>query len=210
MTVKNYLYISDVKVDLLYEQISSSAVQTTSTEFGVDLKFLKWVGKRETEKHITRTAKLERIVEFIRNSKKVGTVDEPSTYFAGEMDMKWGTFMGAMALYIGETEKTAVLLGGSIKHIIGESPSGSAPGSMLPSIFDTLLKSSEAKKDQSFEPSDSGDPTSQTDVGQALRVARLFRAPVQRLEFLARRYVVESVDGKRVVIGSPYFIALVD
>jgi len=85
-----------------------------------------------------------------------------------------------------------------------------ASSSMLPSIFDTLLKSSEAKKDQSFEPSDSGDPTSQTDVGQALRVARLFRAPVQRLEFLARRYVVESVDGKRVVIGSPYFIALVD
>ena len=81
MQVKSYVYISDTKINMFYDQIASSDVEKTGAEYGVDVKFLKWVGKRETEKIVTQMQKLERVVEFINKSKKIGTVDEPSTYF---------------------------------------------------------------------------------------------------------------------------------
>ncbi|HYL11736.1 MAG TPA: hypothetical protein VEV41_01785 [Terriglobales bacterium] len=48
MQVKNYVYISDVKIDLFCDQTASSDIEKTGAEYGVDVKILKWVGKRET------------------------------------------------------------------------------------------------------------------------------------------------------------------
>jgi hypothetical protein len=46
MQVRNYVYISDTKIDLFYDQIASSDIEKTGAEYGIDVKILKWVGKR--------------------------------------------------------------------------------------------------------------------------------------------------------------------
>jgi uncharacterized protein DUF7019 len=210
MQVKNYVYISDVKIDMFYDQIASSDVEKTGAEYGLDVKILKWVGKRETEKVITRMTKLERVVEFIRRSRKIGTVDAPLTYFAGALNMRWGSLFGDMALFVGETSRTGIALGGSVKHIIGES-SGGIPGtSALPAIFSVFKKHTDAEILHNDRYPDMNNTTPEHDLKDAWEIAARFRAPTQRLEFLARNYLFGLVADKNILIGTPFYVALAD
>jgi len=210
MQVRNYVYISETKIDLFYDQIASSDIEKTGAEYGIDVKILKWVGKRETEKVITRMTKLERVVEFIQSSMKVGTVDAPSTYFAGVLDMRWGSLFGDMALFVGETSQTGVALGGSVKHIIGES-SGGIPGtSALPAIFSVFKKHTDAEILHNERYSDTSTTTPADDLRYAWQVAEGFQAPTQRLEFLARNYLFGPVADKNILLGTPFYVALAD
>jgi hypothetical protein len=210
MQVRNYVYISDTKIDLFYDQIASPDIEKTGAEYGVDLKILKWVGKRETEKVVTRMTKLERVVEFIEGSNKVGTVDAPSTYFAGALDMRWGSLFGDMALFVGETSQTGVALGGSVKHIIGESSGGIPPSSALPAIFSVFKKHTDAEILHDDRYSKMATTSPQDDLRYAWQVAASFRAPTQRLEFLARNYLFGPVAEKNTLLGTPFYVALAD
>ena len=199
MAVKNYVYISDTKVDLFYDQIASADVVKTGAEYGIDLKFLKWVGKRETERVVNRMTKLERVVEFLQNSKKIGTVDAPSTYVAGTLDMRWGSLFGDMALFVGETAQTGVALGGSVKHMIGATAGDLAgpPSTALPAIFDVFKKHTDAELSLVDRLQGAKPTTPADDLASAWRVAENFRAPTQTLEFLARKYLFDQVAGKK-------------
>jgi hypothetical protein len=212
MQVKNYVYISDTKIDMFYDQIASSDVEKTGAEYGLDVKILKWVGKRETEKVITRMTKLERVVEFIQRSSKVGTVDAPSTYFAGALNMKWGSLFGDMALFVGETSQTGIVLGGSVKHIIGESSGGLPPSSALPAIFSVFKKHTDAEIGRADRYRDMNTTTPEDDLRYAWQVAERFRAPTQKLEFLARNYLFGPIAlaDKNILLGTPFYVALVD
>lgn len=194
---------------MFYDQIASSDVEKTGAEYGLDVKILKWVGKRETEKVVTQMKKLERVVEFINRSKKIGTVDEPSTYFSGTLDMRWGSFFGEMAMFVAETSRTGVMLGGSVGHIVGESPSGHAAVTLLPAIFTVLKKHADAEDAHSHE---RPDPSTmlERDLQDAWNVAAHFRAPSQKLEFLARNYLFGRVGHKNVLLGTPFYVALAD
>lgn len=174
------------------------------------MKFLKWVGKRETEKAITRMTKLERVVEFIQNSKKIGTMDAPSTYFAGTLSMKWGSLFGDMALFVGESPQTGIALGGSVRHMIGESSGAVPPTTALPAIFSVFKKHTDAELRLSDRGSGMKDTTPEDDLTSAWQVAKGFRAPAQNLEFLARNYLFGPATGKNILIGTPFYVALVD
>jgi hypothetical protein len=210
MSVKNYVYISDTKVNMFYDQIASSDVEKTGAEYGIDVKILKWAGKRETEKVITQMKKLERVVEFIKKSKKIGTLDEPSTYFTGMLNMRWGSLHDEMALFVGETSRTAVILGGSVRHIQGESSRGGAATSMLPAIFTVFKKHTDAELVHTHEYPDLSSTSPENDLQYAWNVAAHFHAPAQKLEFLARNYLLGRVGEKNVLLGTPFYVALAD
>ena len=212
MTVKNYVYVSDTKIDLFYDQIASADAVKTGEEFGLDVKFFKWMNKRETEKVVNRMTKLERVLEFIQSSKKIGTVDAPSTYVTGTLDMRWGSLFGDMALFVGETRQTGIALAGSVKHIIGETAGSLAtpPSSALPAIFSVFKKHTDAELSLTDRLEGAKPTTPADDVANAWRVAENFRAPTQTLEFLARNYLFGPVAGKNVLLGTPFYVALVD
>ena len=210
MQVKNYVYISDTKINMFYEQIASSNVEKTGAEYGIDVKVLKWVGKRETEKVVTQMQKLERVVEFIHHSKKLGAVDEPSRYFSGTLDMRWGSLDGQMALFVGSTAQTGVVLGGSVKHIIGESSQAGAASSLLPAIFTVFKKHTDAEVTHTSEYPELPAAGPERDLEDAWNVANAFMAPSQKLEFLAKNYLFGPVYGRKVVLGTPFYVALVD
>lgn len=210
MEVKNYVYVSDTKINMIYDQIASPDVEKTGAEYGLDVKILKWVGKRETEKVVTQMKKLERVVEFIKNSKTVGTVDEPSTYFFGTLEMRWGSLNGEMALFVGETSRTGVALGGSVKHIIGQSADTSAASSVLPAIFTVFKKHTDAELAHTYPHPDLLPLAPENELRYAWDVAANFRAPAQKLEFLARNYLCGRIGDKNVLIGTPFYVALAD
>src|SRR6266852_2678609 len=87
--LKTYLYISRTKVDMWYDQIASST-DASGAEYGVDLKFLKWIGKREAKEPGLIT-KVQRIEETVRRSNKVGQFPNFLEFVAGAVEMRWGT-----------------------------------------------------------------------------------------------------------------------
>jgi hypothetical protein len=87
--MKYYLYVSDTKVDMLFDQLSPRLRDKVATELKIDLKFLSTTFAEEPmEKN--RYRKLEIVSKYIQKNELVGTIDSPDVYFKGELPMHWG------------------------------------------------------------------------------------------------------------------------
>jgi hypothetical protein len=150
--LKMFVYISHAKVDMLYQQLPRK--DATGAEYGIDVKFLKWVGKREPAKEAGPIDKLFAVVEHLKRSGKVGTYPNPLQYIEGTADMTWGTVVPPVnlpipthplevlppdptheeiiqmtrhvqfSLFAAKSKRTVMALVGSVNHLIG---SGSGP-----------------------------------------------------------------------------------
>ncbi|UFW51139.1 MULTISPECIES: DUF7019 family protein [Bradyrhizobium] len=104
-----YVYISDSKIDMLFSQISSTPESN-------------------------RYKKADEVIKHIYDTEKVGTIDAPSEYFHGTLDMRWGPYgdgfyryqradaseeTSPLAYFSGHRDRTLVALCGSTKHLIG-------------------------------------------------------------------------------------------
>jgi hypothetical protein len=124
--VKYYIYISDAKVDMLFPQVPHDIKKKVATEWKMDLKLLSASRRVETEGEGNRIARLETVVDFIREYGNVGTVDESNDYIDDTLEMAWSDrvpYAKGMAYFTGETDKTLVGFGGSAHHVIGNSAS---------------------------------------------------------------------------------------
>lgn len=115
--MKYYIYLSETKVDMLYEQIPKRLKDRLATELKIDLKFLSTTFTEEASEG-TRIAKLKVVTEYIKNNLPLGTVDMPKKYFQGSLRLHWGLFKN-MAYFCGMTERTIFGLGGSFANVIG-------------------------------------------------------------------------------------------
>ena len=128
---KVYVYISETKVNMFYEQLESSDVRKVGAEYGVDVKLFKWTGHRDRERIVTKQDKLKRVTEFLLKSRELGTLANPLRYFSGTLEMNWGSLAGEAVLFAGSTAKEIVLLIGSLNHVVGAAgaPQGGTPSS---------------------------------------------------------------------------------
>jgi hypothetical protein len=84
------------------------------------LGFTGGFSRRRTE--IKRTRKLRWVRRQLERSGEIGSIDDPKKYFAGRITMHYDAFdmVSPPVMYlIGETERTIVALGGSLKHVPG-------------------------------------------------------------------------------------------
>jgi hypothetical protein len=233
--LKTYVYISETKVKMLYDQIEEQD-RSTSKEVGIDIKFFKAGIKTDVAPRTTLISKLNRVMDVLTHGAQIGSLQEPKQYVSGAMKMKWGTTGYDMALFVGKVAGTIVLLGGSEVHLIGESgvPEGSLeaprarrPTSAMPPIFRHMselartLRAQEGAGSTTTSASSSGVALGSVEsVGErqelienSLLVADKFRAPTQELEFVARQYVLgksEAAPRRKVLIGSPIYVALAE
>jgi hypothetical protein len=215
-----YLYISDVKVDMLLSQLDPSSTGTRTTEVGVDLKVVNGRRSVETSPDTDPVSRLDRVLKRLEKDGAIGTLEEPGRFFRGRLPMRWGApahgddmslvFFGARA------GRTVVGLGGSTRHVLGSS-ADAADGppltrSLLPSLLDGLrLDPRIAALFTATDPSPDPD-------GLALRAVREatdgLQGPAQTVEFVAKRLLhgpdPEAGDGSAVLLGSPLYVALAD
>ena len=212
--VKNYVYISDTKVDLFYEQIASSDKQKLSYEYGVDLKIVKALVKTEKEKNLTRIDKLNRVIQFLNGSNKLGRMPNPLEYVAGTMDLKWGSLGDEAVAFMGRASRNFIFLAGSLNHVVGaaNAPKGKVFPSHLPFMLDIIY----AYERDHIDPI----PTNlavrsgleQSDLEWAMSVIQSFKGPFQKF-FLAKTHLYgaanEGGDGDLyVLMGSPFYVAV--
>ena len=148
--MKFYIYISETKVDMLYNQIPTGMLSKLGKELNVDVKALivsAGLKVKYNEPKETLYSKLSIVERYIEKNYLAGTVDKPKVYFKATLPMRWGTLNSTKdAIYFGGFfNDTIIGLCGSLKHLIAKPSIGKvddymdATGSSeLPFIYDIL------------------------------------------------------------------------
>ncbi len=225
LNLRHYCYISDTKVETLYQQIHTLGKSRASVEWGVDLKVFKAGGKFEHETEDSRDDKLKAVLKALRDNGLVGTVDDPKAYIAGIYTMRFGTLRdwgrppesSPLIYFGGRTEKTMFGLGGSSKHVIENGGQGSTDArSSSPAIIGEILRGMTASTDgwRIRASVEEGDTFETFDaVKWANNNLKIY--PEVQLEFCAK--VLHTGRAKdmeggevRALLGSPLYVAHVD
>jgi hypothetical protein len=75
---------------MLPPQVPHELKKKVAFEFKLDLKLLSASRRSETEGADDRIARLETVVNFIRETGDIGSVDAPREYVEDALPMKWG------------------------------------------------------------------------------------------------------------------------
>lgn len=86
---KFYVYISDSKVEMLYQQIPQEVKSKLAAELKFNLQILEATFKQDAPAE-TRISRLKIVSEYIEKQSDIGTLDKPGEYFKGHLAMRWG------------------------------------------------------------------------------------------------------------------------
>jgi hypothetical protein len=153
-TVRFYLYLSDSKVNTLYDQMPKPLRKSIAGELKVQAPFVGASVHTVAASPETQMDKLAVVERWLELSERLGDLRDDRLYFRFSMPMSWGylkappgkdgesvprvVFFSAtreLELEDGSSERQFLALGGSAQHIIGASTEGFVtPGSMLPQL----------------------------------------------------------------------------
>jgi len=215
--VRYYVYVSDTKLDMLFEQIDRSVLKRISAEIKVDLKLASVTLRQADNPAPARAAKLRVVERFIDRHHHVGDIENPGTeYFRGRLKMTWGWLRWRadvdengiprrdMVLFQGHQGHHTVGLAGAGRHVLAWNGIGEPMGMALTSAsldiiwaLDQHISNDPELVDLLRErairnPHERGRPGGQ--VGQTLNLG-FFNGPPQLMEFLA---VPLAQDERRV------------
>ncbi len=217
--MKYYLYVSRLKVELLYPQIPQQQRRKLAAKLAVEIT-------PDDSQGLTQEAlfaKTKIVVCFLEEQGLLGRVDEPHAYFKGELLLQWGRYLGSNELvyFGGTTEKTIVGLGGSLNHVIGQVGASCAESSSAtPALVNVLSRELGLGQPERSPFNLAGrDPTSMALAAVEL-ASRQMAGPAERIEFVARKllcwpengveYSWRGKSGLRVLLGTPIYASLVD
>lgn len=214
--MKYYTYVSQTKVDMLYDQIPAWNRERISKELKIDLKLIS-VTLSNASNTDSLFSKLEIVSKYIEKSDQVGTVDTPNSFFLGQMPLRWGPLSighHKFVYFSGVTDKTFLGLSGSIKHVIGNPGTSKTTDLMsdieisdssAPKIITSLATVLEAEDQDNLplkrKPS--------YEIYLVEQMAKKMEGSLQNCTFLARNLMSgKRLDGKQVLLGSPIYVAL--
>jgi hypothetical protein len=223
--IKQYLYISDRKVNNLFAQISPTT-PVSSDEVKLGPSFLSLTMKGELEPEQKRMVKLDKVVDWITRYGNVGTLDEPSEYVRGRIEMRWGPFLDQGELgdskavwFGGATDRTVVGLAGSAHHVIGNIGQSEAwSRSVLPGLLPHLFKAIEKIPIHQLDREDWWIADQRQHAHQAVYIATTEMTGVQEtVEFMAEKLLFGKshlsrerlASNRNILLATPIYVAKV-
>jgi hypothetical protein len=217
MPLRYYIYISDSKLDMLFDQIDQNLLKQISAEVRVDLKLLSVTLRNAKDPAPGRMDKLRIVEHFIDKHHHVGTIENPGhEYFRGQMNMRWG-WLGEDGVWFQGSQADGshcVGLAGSRHHVLGELRTSSYGTSTLPSIVRALerIDSGQASSDMAQAELPAGwlSRIFWGDLPNSLH-STFFQS--QNLGFLAVPLLdiqapLRHVGKAHVVLGTPVYLAM--
>jgi hypothetical protein len=222
-----YLYISEAKVNMLYEQVAGAPGRGIRVSVAAPITGGTLGAELDPKQAPTRDQKLRAVEKDLEERGLVGTVEEPRDYFRGLMSMRWGLFDDngtrapdeAPLVYFGGFDSSLPLivgLGGSTRHVIGmDGATSTNSRSYGPIIARWLMAGLE--KDAPPDYPDWWDRGSETQAlfgGMAAALHNL-KPPTQELAFLARTLTHGTLNGhqhltgvskSQMILGTPIFV----
>lgn len=227
--MRYFVYMSQAKVQQLFAQIPQRERSNLAAKLSVELPRAEDDGAAgaPTESALT---KLSLIEEYLSDAGAVGSVDQPLSYFAGEMSLAWGPYgfnwdepEAPFVYFGGRTDRTILGLGGSRQHVIGQTGpahphSHSATPALMQSLSVWLGEPSRDAKDQEGRVRPAH-PLSAVELASSQ-----IGGPWERMQFLAKQLVAgktsqvwwnsgdgagfEKLKGEyQVLLGTPLFVA---
>jgi hypothetical protein len=214
--VKYYLYISDAKVNMLLPQIPNKIKKKIATEFKIDFKIISASRKTETDTDENRISRLNTVCQFIQDYSDVGTIEKPGEYIFDILEMKYAIFpRRPIVVFWGRTEQSFIALSGSSEHLVGVPPhfvadidiGSSHLHGIMSSLHHILSEESKVKALPKLKYENNAN-----NVWRLLSLENIIEEPKQKIEFLAKRLLVEtsSHSGSTLIVGSPLYVALAD
>ncbi|RMG24826.1 MAG: hypothetical protein D6732_23220 [Methanobacteriota archaeon] len=222
--MKYYVYVSDTKLDMLYEQIPPSLKSQIATEIKIDFKIISTsFSDKERQSLGTKYSKLKVLTDYIERHVGVSDVDDEAigSYFKGTLPMRWGPLMNP---YSGERTKIVffgghsthrwVALAGSMKHVVGhveKEPTEAASATYY--ILSVILNELRPELGDIYL----GSPVFGEDEDNKLALDGVsvalgnLRGPVQKVEFLAKTLLQgNAYSSEPVLLGTPIYVALAE
>jgi hypothetical protein len=208
-----YIYVSDAKVDMLLAQIPPHLLKRLAAEVTVNLKLLSV--KLSTRDVESRYSRANVVTRYLEQQQLIGAANNSKQYFMvhGAL-MRWGVVgrnsardSPGIVFFAGEVDEIFVYLTGSPHHVIGAAQTALVsghPGSYRPPMdlwWDV------------FRDWDTPQPTDALPWNWGREFAKGleqggFNPGPERLTFVARRIGEIEAEGKRVIFGSPVWVAV--
>ncbi|MGY4394190.1 hypothetical protein ACVWXB_007489 [Streptomyces sp. TE12347] len=220
--MRYYMYVSESKVDMLFQQIPQKLLQQLATEAKVDLKVLSLAVQKGASPEPSLYGRLDVVEEYLDREYSIGWMTEPTTWFRGELGLQIAGYdaVTGPVFMTGRQARTVVALIGSAHHLLGNNtPTEHIPGSysLLPPLFQLLR---EARENWHIVPPDSrtrvldGPWNEQQALLDVVNFSGGMSSPPVKCEFLARRLLhgthVTDDGVLDIVIGTPMYVAMAE
>ncbi|BBO76211.1 hypothetical protein DSCW_36280 [Desulfosarcina widdelii] len=231
MSVKYYLYVSNTKVEMLFDQIPREILSGIAGELKINVGVLSTTLKKVADPE-TLYAKTKAVVRCIEKHENVGTIENPASCFKGRLSVKWGQYKTSskhldepspLVYFSGYTGKTILGLGGSIHHVVGSVGHVKAHShSTTPFMVEQIYKGLETPiltkdKEALYRSKDLEDiEDSESNIAMAIYLATFeMWGSEETVEFLARRLAYfengAHTNGRtdmNLLLGTPIYAAL--
>lgn len=207
--MRYYLYVSQSKLDMLFEQIPRKVLPRLVTEAKVDLKVVGLAVQRPGAE-LTRYQQLDIVEEYLAQEYDIGWMTEPSSWFRGDLGLRISVAHEnrGPVFMTGTDGDLVVALVGSTHHVIGQQHTSQdlrLGGSWLPALQALLRQETEST--HALDDQDT--------LRETLMFSRKVTGPATWCEFLARqlmRGTVTDRDGRRweIVIATPLYVAMAE
>lgn len=216
--MKNYLYISREKIDMLLPQVPMEIKKKVSSRIGFNLGILtgEIAEERRSLDHLVNQS--ETISDYIINNADVGSIDSGSAWVKDELYAYLGHFPEAekAVFFIGSSQRTNVVLGGSTANLLSQQRSNEVGygQSYLPYLVDQMLlcvssgqflgSLNETTRYVSVGVGHPQDPSKWYELVDKMQDFK--REPLIKIEFLAKKLVFRSDGHWASMLGTPVYV----
>jgi hypothetical protein len=203
------VYLSDLKLQMLFDQIGEPVRRSLAAELKLDVKLISMTLSSPSIdpalRRRSRLTKLALVEEHLERHHDIGDITAPNGYFKVQMAMDWKPFDDDTVLFCGYATDTLVVLGGSTSHLVGVPPSESRIGSHPYAIRRAL----------DVDPSRPLVRAGVNDLSRDLdaAAATVYQTP-QRVAFLARvisRGLLDPPPRRRdYLLATPLYVEVID
>ncbi|WP_089156212.1 DUF7019 family protein [Micromonospora sp. NBS 11-29] len=225
--MRYYVYISRTKVDQLFAQVPAQHRHNIAAKLDLDVD-PRTGDATDPSTGADLYTRLRIVEEFLDQEGEIGSVDEPRGYFRGPLDLSWGPYGGAswneepeFVYFGGRTDTTILGLGGSRRHVLGQTGSAHPHSHSGTPELTRALRRHLADSPWGALSARIGSPST------ALNCVELatcqMGGPWEPMHFVARRLAVgplprpafwrtdagyEVVDASLALLGTPLYVAL--
>jgi hypothetical protein len=228
-----YRYISDAKVNEildrrphnLLDRLKGEKSNITLTSPGGP--FIPTISfQREFTENPRRFPRLTGALELLYKNKLVGSIDQPAAYFYGDTMLRRVNFKSSkndLVFFGGVADQVLVAMGGSARHLLGNSGDGTHfPEEEAPILWKILLRDKSASEPESL------DLTEMDELDKLMSQLVGITTFEHHCRFVARKegfapfdriqpYFQQSLRAKwnnaaivRILLGSPLYVEEVD
>jgi hypothetical protein len=215
-----FIYISDAKLDLLYEQLRRNL--PFAAEASAELKFKSYfgnIGLRLFQRRRTQAERINAVEEALRQNGLVGSPDAPLSYFAGTMNAASDGLAANKhaVVFYGEHGNALVGLVGSKKHMIGINTKSKVRVSTEQALVNTVANELNLRLRPLWLRRGATVSAKQTEFSLCAinELQKHVQGPITPVKFLAKRIcegrlpVLPTINNGRsllTVVGTPIYI----